>query len=168
MSLPNDIVPDRDEARRRQLDEPLLASVAAAADGAGLACPDAETLGLYAEQSLARQDAAAVAVHVRGCARCQDVVAAIARATPGAVVAAGEREPGSTGVAGWLNGWRWLVPPCRWQAQPRWRSGWAARALRRCRWPAPTPHHLTAPPRRRRRPGQRVPPRHATWRRGHR
>ena len=110
MSLPNDIVPDRDEARRRQLDEPLLASVAAAADGAGLACPDAETLGLYAEQSLARQDAAAVAVHVRGCARCQDIVAAIARATPGAVVAAGEREPGSTGVAGWLNGWRWLVP----------------------------------------------------------
>ncbi len=51
MSLPNDIVPDRDEARRRQADDPLLGSAAAAADAAGLGCPDAETLGLLTLES---------------------------------------------------------------------------------------------------------------------
>lgn len=113
MSLPNDIVPDRDEARRRQAQDPLLGSAAAAADAAGLACPDAELLGLYAERALSRPEAAALEAHVQACARCHDVVEAIARATPDAVAAAGTREPGSagaTGVAGWFGGWRWLVP----------------------------------------------------------
>ena len=113
MSLPNDIVPDRDEARRRQAQDPLLGSAVTAADAASLACPDAELLGLYAERALSRPEAAALEAHVQGCARCHDVVAAITRATPGAVAAAGEREPGSagaTGVAGWFDGWRWLVP----------------------------------------------------------
>ena len=110
MSLPNDIVPDHAEARRRQTEDPLLGSAAAAADAAGLACPDAELLGLYAERELSRAEAAALEAHVQGCVRCHDVVAAIARATPGAVAPAGEREPGRAGVAGWLNGWRWLVP----------------------------------------------------------
>lgn len=110
MSLPKDIVPDQDDARRRQLDDPLLGSVAAAADAAGLACPDAETLGLYAEQALARTERAAVEAHVRGCARCEAVVASITRALPGALTPGVTPEPVSTGLAGWLNGWRWLVP----------------------------------------------------------
>ncbi len=110
MSLPNDIVPDHAEARRRQTENPLLGSAAAAADAAGLACPDAELLGLYAERALSRLEAAAIEAHVQGCARCHDVVAAIARALPGALAPGVTPEPASTGVAGWLNGWRWLVP----------------------------------------------------------
>ena len=110
MSLPNDIVPDRDEARRRQAQDPLLGSAAAAADAAGIACPDAELLGLYAERALSRAAAAAIETHVQGCARCEAVVASIARALPGALTPGETLEPAGPGVAGWLNGWRWLVP----------------------------------------------------------
>ena len=112
MSLPNDIVPDRDEARRRQADDPLLGSAAAAADAAGLACPDAETLGLYAERALSRAEAATIEAHVKGCARCDEVLAAIALTLPGAAAVDDARaaDGASGGVGGWLRGWRWMVP----------------------------------------------------------
>lgn len=110
MSLPNDIVPDRDEARRRQAEDPLLGSAATAAEAAGLACPDAELLGLYAERALSRAEAAAIETHVRGCARCEDVVATIARALPASAAADEAGATTDAGVAGWLRGWRWMVP----------------------------------------------------------
>lgn len=110
MRLPDDIVPDRDEARRRQVEDPLLGSAATAAEAAGLACPDAEWLGLYAEGALSRSEAATIEAHVQGCARCEEVVAAIARALPAAAAPDEAEATTGVGVTGWLRGWRWMVP----------------------------------------------------------
>ena len=44
MSLPNDIVPDRDEARRRQAQDPLLGSAVTAADAKDLLVQHQEML----------------------------------------------------------------------------------------------------------------------------
>lgn len=112
MSLPNDIVPDHGEARRREREDPLLASAAAAAEAAGLACPDAETLGLYAERALARAETATIEAHVKDCARCDEVLAAIALALPGAAAAEDGRaaDGAGGGIGRWLRGWRWMVP----------------------------------------------------------
>ena len=111
MTLPKDHLPDDAEARRRQQADPLVAAVIRTADDAGLTCPDAEVLGLYAERELVGEEQAAVSAHVGGCARCQATLQAIERAMPDAAGAADVDEAGGTArPARWFGGWRWLVP----------------------------------------------------------
>ncbi|MGE0812716.1 MAG: hypothetical protein AB7O28_09160 [Vicinamibacterales bacterium] len=113
MSLPKDIVPDRDEALRRQLADPLVASVAGAAEAAGLtACPDAEDLALYAERQLGAAERGLVEPHLHSCERCQAIVAAYEAASadaPDRLVSPAARVT-AAGPWTWLAGWRWLVP----------------------------------------------------------
>jgi len=111
VSLPRDVSPDPVEAARRAADDPLLASVVAAAEAAGItACPDAETIGLFAEHALNGTELRAVDAHVQRCARCRAIVAAWERGGVEAAPASGHARPAPGGVAGWLTGWRWLVP----------------------------------------------------------
>ena len=103
MSLPPNIPPDRDEARRRAAADPLLASAVRAAEAAGVGeCLDVETLGLYADRALRGAALVSARAHVEQCARCRAVVAFVEKAD--AVVSPGR------GVWEWLTGWRWLVP----------------------------------------------------------
>lgn len=116
MSLPPTTPPDPSEALRRTQQDPLLASAVRAADAArDTECPDADWLALYVEQELGASDRARVAPHLVSCERCQAIVAAYERASVGApqeipVFAAPEPEAGRGGLAGWLAGWRVLVP----------------------------------------------------------
>ncbi|MEZ5293680.1 MAG: hypothetical protein R2745_21530 [Vicinamibacterales bacterium] len=118
MSLPKDIEPDRDEAQRRQLADPLVASAAAAIEAAGLTdCPDAELLALYAENQLGTSERHTVLPHLSTCERCQAIVAAYLAASgdapeglpaPPAPIAPEGTSDGTP--SSWLFGWRWLVP----------------------------------------------------------
>ncbi|MEZ5420433.1 MAG: zf-HC2 domain-containing protein [Vicinamibacterales bacterium] len=111
VTLPKDHLPHDAEAQRRQQADPLVAAVIRTADDAGLTCPDAEVLGLYAERELGGEEQAAVSAHVGGCARCQATLQAIERAMPAAAGAAGAAEVGGAALpARWFGGWRWLVP----------------------------------------------------------
>lgn len=90
-------------------DDALVASAVRAVAVARDDCPDAEVLGIYVERAL--DDAGErqrVEAHVVECARCQAIVADYVRALPDAPAAAAGAAP--TSVAGWLSGWRWLVP----------------------------------------------------------
>ncbi len=71
MSLPKDTVPDPHA-------DPLVASaMRAAAAGQAAGCPDADLLGLYAEQALSGDAHTRLESHVQGCGRCQAIVAAL-------------------------------------------------------------------------------------------
>ena len=96
MSLPKDNPPD-----------PLVASVMrTAASGPASGCPDAELLGLHAEQALTGDERAAIEAHVAVCDRCQATLAAFVRSAPEPASA-----PAGIGMASpWWAGWRWLVP----------------------------------------------------------
>lgn len=106
MSLPPDIPPDPDEAARRRAADPLFASVARAADVAGVGeCLDVETLALYADRALKGAALVSAQRHLERCERCRATVAVIERADAEADAAArGE------GFRGWFTGWRWLMP----------------------------------------------------------
>lgn len=108
MSLPQDTVPDPHA-------DPLVASaMRAAAAGQAAGCPDADLLGLYAEQALSGDARTRLESHVQGCGRCQAIVAALVRTLPewsGAGAQTDTVHGGFTsGFAAWFAGWRWLVP----------------------------------------------------------
>jgi hypothetical protein len=66
-------------------------------------CPDAEQLAAFADNTLARREAAAVEQHVSNCARCTAVLATLVDAEPVSTASA---------VTPWwsMHAWRWLVP----------------------------------------------------------
>jgi hypothetical protein len=108
VSLPKDTVPDPHA-------DPLVASaMRAAAAGQAAGCPDADLLGLYAEQALSGDAKTRLESHVQGCGRCQAIVAALVRTLPewsGAGAQPDTVHGGFTsGFAAWFAGGRWLVP----------------------------------------------------------
>ena len=106
MSLPPNIPPDRNEARRRAAADPLLASAMRAADAAGVGeCLDVETLGLYADRVLRGAALVQARTHVEQCERCRSILAFVEKADATADGAAA-----GGGAWAWLTGWRWLVP----------------------------------------------------------
>jgi hypothetical protein len=68
----------RDRAIERLLRQPPKAGTAPA----GGVCLDAETLAAWMDDALAAEERAAAESHVAGCARCQSLLAAMAKTTP--------------------------------------------------------------------------------------
>lgn len=106
MSLPPNIQPDRDEARRRAAADPLFGSAVRAADAAGVGeCLDVETLGLYSDRVLRGAALVSAQAHIERCERCRSIVSFVEQSD---TAVAGATAAG--GVWAWLTGWRWLVP----------------------------------------------------------
>ena len=76
---------DRDRILEQALTHELKRPDAAV----GPDCLDAETLGAWADGGLDRAAMAACEAHISNCARCQSLVAAMARSTPATESAAG-------------------------------------------------------------------------------
>lgn len=89
-------------------------------------CPDGELLAAWIDRALSATEAAAVDTHLASCARCQAIVAGVARSAP---------EPSSTSA--WWSRWqlRWLVPVAAAATLAVWVAG----------RPASAPSLVTAP-----------------------
>ena len=87
--------------------EQALASGLRGQRGSDSACPDAETLAAFWDQSLAADERTFCEVHCATCLRCQAHLAALARTSAVEQNLAEERRPTSFG---WLTDWRWLAP----------------------------------------------------------
>lgn len=110
---------DRDRALEDLLRRRLAEASAEASTGA---CLDADTLAAWVDRRLAREDLAAAQAHAAGCARCQVVLAAMARTTPA-----------SAAPSSWRLPFRWIVP-------------FAAAAAAVVIWIAVVPEDLSVPP----------------------
>jgi len=66
---------------KRLLRDALQAGMSGESPG----CLDAETIARWADDALSRRERAAVEAHAAGCARCQSMLAAMARTAPPAV-----------------------------------------------------------------------------------
>ena len=89
-------------ARDATVDKLLAAAMAAAPEASAAACLDAGTLAAWADGALDRAELAAAEAHAADCARCQMMLAAMAKIGPAAPAA----------TASWwrLPSLRWLVP----------------------------------------------------------
>src|SRR5262245_46146291 len=71
----------------------LRETLQAGMSGESPRCVDAETLARWADGALSRTERAAVEAHAAGCARCQSLLAAMARTAPPAVSRSWFRSP---------------------------------------------------------------------------
>lgn len=91
-----------DSHRDRALDQALKAAYSRGADAPITpACLDAETLAAWSDGGLDAQAVAMAEAHASNCARCQDMLGTLVRATP--VVTAGASSP--------VPLWRWWFAP---------------------------------------------------------
>ncbi|HKN13553.1 MAG TPA: zf-HC2 domain-containing protein [Candidatus Binatus sp.] len=86
------------------LDAILRRAMRAAPDAATPACADAESLAAYSDRSLATAERERLEAHFADCARCQMLLAAIARADESA------RGARATSRVPWYRRWRIAVP----------------------------------------------------------
>src|SRR5437016_3165618 len=92
----------RGEDKDRTLDPLLKSMLRGSMPPATPACVDPETLAAWSEGSLSPQQASGVELHLSNCARCQAILATLARIPP--------LEPAAS-VPFWQR-WqvRWLIP----------------------------------------------------------
>lgn len=97
-------------AADRKFDDPLARPLARALaeglDRSGRTCPGPEILALYFDRALAADEAVRWEPHFAACARCQELLAAMARMELAAAPGVQPRPSGFT----WLWNWRWLAP----------------------------------------------------------
>jgi hypothetical protein len=87
-----------DSERDRSIDRMIRRTLRASAPAeAGRTCIDPETLAAWVEGALSRDDVASLEAHAAGCARCQTMLAAMARTAP----------PPATTERSWRA---WLIP----------------------------------------------------------
>ena len=75
--------------------------------GPDSACPDAETLAAFSDQSLAPDERRFWEAHCAACMRCQARLAALAQTS---AVEDDLAQEGPSTRFGWLTDWRWLAP----------------------------------------------------------
>ena len=96
---------NRTDKNSDQLDALLRHKMAESADVAeGARCPDPNALAAYYERALPAGENERLENHLADCARCQLMLAAIARADPGESVAP------SANLSRWFTGWRIAAP----------------------------------------------------------
>ena len=71
----------------------LRETLQAGMSGESPRCLDAETVARWADDNLSRKERAAVEAHAASCARCQSMLAAMARTAPPAVARSWFRSP---------------------------------------------------------------------------
>lgn len=92
--------------RDRILEQALKHELRAAGTQPAGVCLDAETLGAWTDGGLEPSAMASVEAHVSTCARCQALVGAMARGTPGTL-----GTPSTIGTRGTSSLWRWWLAP---------------------------------------------------------
>ena len=100
--------------RDRILEQALKHELRAATPPAG-ECLDAETLGAWMDDGLDATAAATAEAHISNCARCQSLVATMARGTLTTEAVAGtlgtQGTLGTPGTQGTLSWWKWALAP---------------------------------------------------------
>jgi len=91
------------------LDRLIRSSLAGGGAGDAGACPEADTVAAYGEDRLGTEERRSLEVHLASCARCQDVLALIARDAPRPAEIAGPQPSPSTHRP-WFSSLRWAVP----------------------------------------------------------
>ena len=93
---------NQEHDRDATMDRLLTGRAARGSADSTAACLDADTLAAWIDNSLSAVEMAAAETHAADCARCQAVLAAMAKTTPLA--------PAQAGAPFWKPAFRWLVP----------------------------------------------------------